>query len=262
MKTLKKAPIKHSRFRFLTAKPTSPCDGFETVLESGLYKMFIHPMHTLLQTFGKVKSFHILNTQFYPQLYDIHYKSNLQILEKENGEDRYTKNNETRFLMTIAFEFENGSSAILEWGNVSNRFECCFELINELCQSVVLDNMGKYEIWNLPEYDFLEEEFLEEENLKNSELEPENKDGNDSESILGNVSKNNHQNKSQTFSKITKNKERIVFENSPFMGGFERTGYQVELEFWRDSILRKKNCTGLEDSLEIYLIIRDILSRV
>jgi predicted dehydrogenase len=255
LKILKKAPIKHGRFRFLTAKPTSPCDGFETVLESGLYKMFIHPMHTLLQTFGKVKSFHILNTQFYPEIYNTSFissKSNPQILEKQNTADD-TENSETRFLMTVAFEFEDNGSTILEWGNVSNRFECRFELMNELCQSVVLDNMGKYEIWNLPEYDFLEEKFLEEENLKNDEFESENK----TERGVENKTKTG-----STFSKITKNKERLIFENSPLMGGFERTGYQVELEFWRDSILGKKKCTGLEDSLEIYLIIKEILGRV
>jgi predicted dehydrogenase len=182
-KTLSAYPLKLGKFRFITAKPDSPVDGFTTVLEGSLYKMFIHPAHTLYHTFGTVEDLDILET----------------VLDKN------------RFSMIVNFRFKNGARATLDWGNYGNRFECKFELTNQAGETGILDNMGNYEFWNLQKH---------------------------------------------VFDHSLKGKERLIYDNSPLMGGYERTGYQRELELWRDAIIHdSKSPSDLTDALEIYKII-------
>jgi phthalate 4,5-cis-dihydrodiol dehydrogenase len=182
-------PLKLGKFRFITAKPDSPVDGFATVLESGLYKMFIHPAHTLYHTFGAVEDLDILET----------------VLDKN------------RFSMVVNFRFKNEARAILDWGNYGNRFECKFELVNQAGETGVLDNMGNYEFWNLQKH---------------------------------------------VFDKSLKGKERLIYDNSPLIGGYERTGYQRELELWRNAIIQdSKSPSDLTDALEIYKIIEMVKAK-
>lgn len=180
---LKSAPLKLAKFKFITAKPDTAIDGFATVLDSGLYKMLVHPLYSLYNTFGEVKDLQVLDTTF----------------------------GNNKFSQVITLNYNNGANAVLEWGNYSNRFECRFELTNSFCETGVLDNMGNYEFWNLSKY---------------------------------------------SYEKNFKNKERIVFDNSPLMGGFERTGYQRELELWRDAISNNTpSPCELDRSIEIYRVI-------
>jgi hypothetical protein len=117
--------------------------------------------------------------------------------------------------MQVLFTFKNGSKAVLDWGNYSNRFECRFELTNQTGETGILDNMGNYELWNMQSHSF--------------------------------------------DSTIFKGKERLVFDNSPLLGGFERTGYQREFELFVKAIL--ENSTSdceLEESLEVYRAIKEV----
>lgn len=123
-KTLTNSPIKLAKFRFLVGKLNQPTDGFETVLESNLYKMFIHPVHTLISIFGPYAKLHLFE----------------QILT------------DNKFSMQVVFEFVSGGVAILDWGNYSNRFECRFELTNENCETGILDNLNHLEFWNLQDH--------------------------------------------------------------------------------------------------------------
>lgn len=122
-KPLASSPIKLAKFRFLVGKLNQPVDGFETVLESNLYKIFIHPMHTLISTFGPY--------------------TRLQLFEQILTDNKFS--------MQIVFEF-GGGLAILDWGNYSNRFECRFELTNENCETGILDNLNHLEFWNLQDH--------------------------------------------------------------------------------------------------------------
>jgi phthalate 4,5-cis-dihydrodiol dehydrogenase len=122
-KTLSNSRIKLAKFRFLVGKLNEPVDGFETVLESNLYKMFIHPVHTLISIFGPY-----IKLQLFEQI---------------------LPNN--KFSMQVIFEFSTGL-AILDWGNYSNRFECRFELTNQTCETGILDNMNHLEFWNLQDH--------------------------------------------------------------------------------------------------------------
>jgi predicted dehydrogenase len=153
-KALNNSPVTLAKFRFIVGKLNSPTDGFNTVLESCLYKMFIHPMHTLTKNFGKFETLELFE----------------QVFE------------DNKFSMQVYFTFESGAKAVLDWGNYSNRFECKFELTNQIGETGVLDNLGNYELWGLKNYSY-----------------------------------------DKT---IFKSKERLVFDTSPLLGGFERTGYQ------------------------------------
>lgn len=188
--TLNHNPIKLAKFRFIVGKLNQPTDGFATVLESCLYKMFIHPMHTLYKTFGEYQ--------------------NLEIFE-QTFEDN-------KFSMQVNFTFKNGSKAVLDWGNYSNRFECKFELTNSKSETGVLDNLGNFELWNMQNHDFEKQ--------------------------------------------IFKSKERLIFDNSPLLGGYERTGYQREFESITRAILENKlsDCE-LEQSLEIYRAIEEVRAK-
>ena len=185
--TLNNSEINNAKFRFIVGKLNQSMDGFETVLESCLFKMFIHPMHTMYQTFGEYESI-TLSEQIF-----------------ENN----------KFSQVVCFQFRNGSTAVLDWGNYSNRFECRFELTNRSSETGTLDNMGHYEFWNL----------------------------------------NSHSHDKATF----KSKEKIVFDNSPLLGGYERAGYANELSDWKDAILNNTatNCE-LTQSLEVYRAIAEV----
>ena len=184
---LSSSPITFGKFRFIAGKLNQPVDGFSTVLESCLYKMFIHPMHTLCKTFGEYHNLEILE-----QIFD---------------------NN--KFSMSVFFTFKNGSKAIIEWGNYSNRFECKFELTNQVSETGVLDNLGHFEFWN----------------MQNHSLDKT----------------------------LFKSKERLIFDNSPLLGGYERTGYQREFELFTSAILHNTNSPcELEQSLEVYRAIEEI----
>ena len=188
LEVVNKQSLKLAKFRFIAGKMNQPMDGFATVLESCLYKLFIHPVHTLFKTFGSYKSLEISE-----QIFD-----------------------DKKFSMQVYFTFKNGETALIDWGNYSNRFECRFELTNQLGETGILDNMGKFEFWNM---------------------------------------------KNHTFdSSLFKNKERLVFDNSPLLGGFERTGYQREFELLAKSIIENKpsDCE-LEQSLEVYRAIEEIV---
>jgi phthalate 4,5-cis-dihydrodiol dehydrogenase len=186
-KLLGGSSIRIGKFRFIVGKLNQPTDGFKTVLESCLYKMLIHPMHTLIDTFGPVARFEILEQTL----------------------------NNNKFAMQVGFTFASGAVASLDWGNYSNRFECKFELTNQNGETGMLDNMGHYEVWNAEKQHF--------------------------------------------DSQVFKHKERLVFDNSPLLGGFERTGYQREFELWRDAIQNSElSQNELEKSLEIYRIIEEI----
>ena len=184
------APIKLAKFKFIVGKLNQATDGFGTVLESCLYKMFVHPMHTLYKTFGEYQ--------------------NLEVFE-QTFEDN-------KFSMQVYFTFKNGSKAVLDWGNYSNRFECKFELTNFKSETGILDNLGHYELWNMQNHSFDKGLF--------------------------------------------KSKERLIFDNSPLLGGYERTGYQREFELFTKAILenRSSDCE-LEQSLEIYRAINDIKAK-
>ena len=187
---LNSSPIMLAKFRFIVGKLNSPTDGFDTVLESCLYKMFIHPMHTLTKNFGRFTALEVFEQTF----------------------------EDNKFSMQVYFSFENGAKAVLDWGNYSNRFECKFELTNQNGRTGVLDNLGNYELWGLKNYSYDK--------------------------------------------KIFKSKERLVFDNSPLLGGFERTGYQREMELIRDAIFNntKSECE-LDDSLEVYRAIEMVKTK-
>lgn len=184
---LSSSPVSLGKFRFIVGKLNQPTDGFATVLESGLYKMFIHPMHTLYKTFGEYESLEVFEQTF----------------------------SDNRFSQQVLFTFKNGSKAVLDWGNYSNRFECRFELTNKLGETGVLDNMGNYEMWNLHGHSFDKSLF--------------------------------------------KGKERLVFDNSPLLGGYERTGYQREFELLAKAILENTSSEcEIEESLEVYRAIEEV----
>jgi predicted dehydrogenase len=119
--TLSNAPIQLAKFRFLSAKPLEPTYGFKTVLESALYGMFIHPMHTLYDLFGPVETVETLYREF---------------------DDR-------RFSMINTFRFQNGGQASLDWGNYGNHFEPTFELVNKIGEIGILEGLNRFEFRNL-----------------------------------------------------------------------------------------------------------------
>jgi predicted dehydrogenase len=188
LEVVSKNTLKLAKFRFIAGKMNMPMDGFTTVLESCLYKLFIHPVHTLFKTFGSYETLEISE-----QIFD-----------------------ENKFSMQVYFTFKNGETALIDWGNYSNRFECKFELTNQFGETGILDNMGKFEFWNMKNYTF-----------------------------------DNH---------LFKNKERLVFDNSPLLGGYQRTGYQREFELFATAIIEnKQSACELEQSLEVYRAIEEIL---
>jgi len=62
---------------------------------------------------------------------------------------------------------------------------------------------------------------------------------------------------------VFKNKETLNYHFSPINGGFERTGYSLELDNFFESIAQNKptDCE-LEKSLEIYLVLEEIQAKV
>jgi hypothetical protein len=177
-----------AKYRFLTAKPNQASDGFESLLETYLYKMFIHPAHTMINTLGEVADISLLET----------------LLDKN------------RFAMNINLNFTSGAIGVIELGNYSNRFECKFELTNQSGETGVLDNMGRFELYNLQKHQF----------------------------------DNNF-----------KGKEKLVFDYSPILGGFERTGYQREFELWQKAIQNNQpSPSELEKALPVYNLIEKVKS--
>ena len=99
---------------FVVAKMTEKSDGFESVLDTVLYKVLIHPLHTIYHTFGEVTDFFVT----------------------------YTSLENNKFSLDLLFNFKNNRTCHLHSGNYSNKFVCDFKLINQDC-SVSMNSLNE-----------------------------------------------------------------------------------------------------------------------
>jgi len=253
---LNNSPIKFFRSRFVSSRPQKVNYHFQNILEYGAFSMLIHPLATLIETMGNIQKHDFLLTNFDHKKENTNQtenqitnqitnqnlenkektrnqteKQNLEESEKEklteilpkNGVENGVENKkeeenlqENRFAMTNFFQCEKGN-AVIEWGNYANRFECSFELTNEMCETGKLDNLNHLEFWNL---------------------------------------------ESHNFGKDFKGKERLVFDNSPLLGGFANAGYSSEMDNFASSILENvETKSEIKKSLEIYRVLDEILAK-